>query len=150
MGATFGVPVHVEPERLLLTRVRRARSGARTDADEETPTGDVLQRRGHRREDARVAVGDVHHERSEHDVGHDCRERAEDGPALEHFGGVVDAAVDVVVDPDAGEAGVDHRGCRVAHVGPARTERVQQGVDVEMRACLERHSQGLGRNAASV
>ena len=104
--------------------------GAGTESEQEAPFGYLLQRGGHRREHARVAVGDVEHHRTQHDGRHDGGERAQRRPALEHVGGVVHPSVEVVVGPDPPEPGVDGDVGGIAQLGPPGAERIEQQVDV--------------------
>ena len=78
-----------------------------------------------------MTVGDVQDQRPDHDLGHGRGQRGQHGPALEHVVGAVHAAVEVVVGPQPREPALGRGPRRVAQLGPAGAERVDQEVDAE-------------------
>ena len=103
-GATpFRTGWHATAQRLLLERVGGSRPGAGAQPQQEPARADVLQRRGHHREGARIPVGHVEDQRSNGDPRHLGGERRQDRPALQHVRRPFHGAGQMVVQPHAVE-----------------------------------------------
>ena len=116
---------HRATERVLFGRVRRVRAASRADPQHQPPAADLLQGGRHHRERARIAIGDVEHERAHGDAGHGRRDRGERRPTLDDPSRAVHRPGEVVVEPETVEAGLLGRDRAVPQVVPRPAERVE-------------------------
>jgi len=122
---TASIARHVTPKSFLLDRVRGVAPAAGADAEEESPSAELLERGGHDRQRPCRPVRHVQHERPNHDAGNCRSDRRERRPALEHPVPSVHRTSQMVVEPHAPETSLAGRGGTSQHFVNANAERIE-------------------------
>src|SRR5262250_1460302 len=136
LGA-YGIGLHREPEALLLSRVGSAAASSRAKAEDEAASRDLLERGSHVREETRMSIRYVQHERPQRDPSGRLGERGEGHHAFGHAHWIAIGIAQVIPGPHAIEARlVGRRGGR-AHVRPASTHGDQEQVGLHRGSIAE-------------